>query len=76
MDGEPVGGTRPTSQWLVGELIVDRYGLAIPADAPVGDYVIEVGMYDPETHERLPVRDRTGQRVPESRIELETVRVR
>lgn len=73
-DDEPVGGSRPTTDWQIGEIIDDRYGLQIPENIPPGDYMIEVGMYDPETLVRLPLLDDQGQRVAEDRIVLETVR--
>ncbi len=75
LDNEPVGGSRPTTAWQVGETIDDRYGLLIPQDTPPGDYLIEVGMYDPATLARLPVRDESGVRVAEDRVVLGTVRV-
>jgi 4-amino-4-deoxy-L-arabinose transferase-like glycosyltransferase len=59
-DSEPVGGSRPTSTWAVGEPIKDRVGLLLPADVPPGLYELVVGMYDPATLERLPVRDADG----------------
>jgi len=53
-DGEPLGWTRPTSGWAVGEVIVDPRPLAIPADAD-GPLVIRVGLYGPDgTRLRLP----------------------
>jgi uncharacterized membrane protein len=75
MDNEPVGGSRPTTTWQVGETIDDRYGLRLPQDTPPGEYLIEIGMYDPATLARLPVRDETGARVAEDRVLLGTVRV-
>ena len=30
-----------------GDLILDEYQLQLPADAPPGEYSIEVGLYDP-----------------------------
>ncbi len=53
-DNAPVAGTYPTSQWLVGSLVVDAYEIALPADMPGGPYTIEVGLYDWRTLERLP----------------------
>jgi len=32
----------------------------VHADAPPGEHVIEVGMYDPATVQRLPVLDAVG----------------
>ena len=54
-DGQPVQWLRPTSTWLPGEEIVDRYGLLLPADILAGEYTIAVGLYDPVTGQRLPV---------------------
>lgn len=48
-DGEPAGGTRPTTTWEPGERIDDLHGIAIPAGVPPGIYTIEVGMYLPAT---------------------------
>jgi hypothetical protein len=46
-DGEPAGGTRPTTTWKPGERITDQHGIAIPATLPPGAYTLEVGMYLP-----------------------------
>ena len=46
-DGEPVGATRPTTGWVPGEFLADSHDIAIPGDLPPGDYVVEVGLYDP-----------------------------
>ncbi len=54
-DGQPVQWMRPTSTWQPGEEIIDRYGLLLPADLPVGSYTIAVGLYDPISGQRLPV---------------------
>ncbi len=75
MDGEPVGGSRPTTQWQPGETIIDQYGLAIPAGAPPGEYTLEVGMYDPATLARLPVVDAAGTPLPDDGVLLGTVHV-
>ncbi len=74
-DDEPVGGSRPTTTWQIGEMIDDRYGLQIAENTPPGDYTIEVGMYDPGTLVRVPVLDDQGNRVAEDRVALSTVRV-
>jgi hypothetical protein len=54
-DSGPVGGSRPTSGWGKGELIVDRHGLPLPDKLPAGDYELRVGIYLSATGERLPV---------------------
>jgi hypothetical protein len=58
-DGPPVGGSRPTSSWPLGEEITDHHGLALPPGIPSGTYSLAVGLYDPATGDRLPVA--TGQ---------------
>lgn len=54
-DGEPVGGFRPTTTWRAGEVIHDRIGVLLPTDLAAGEYRLQVGMYRPESGDRLPV---------------------
>jgi len=54
-DSVPGGGTLPTTSWMQGEIITDEYEIAVYPDAPPGEYVIEMGMYDASTGQRLPV---------------------
>ena len=54
-DSEPVGGLRPTTTWDEGEVVHDRVGVLLPTDLPAGEYQILVGMYRPESGERLPI---------------------
>ena len=42
---------------LPGEVIVDEYAIVVQPDAPPGRSVVEVGLYDPATMQRLPVLD-------------------
>ncbi len=56
-DNLPVGGARPTTGWVPGEFIIDEYELVVEADASPGEYLLEVGMYDASTGERLPALD-------------------
>ena len=59
-DNVPIRGSYPTPLWAPGEVVVDEYALLIQPDAPAGRAVIEVGLYDPATMQRLPVLDPTG----------------
>lgn len=59
-DSEPMGGMKPTSGWEVGEEIVDRYGALVGEDTPSGRHELVVGMYEPESGERLPTVDKEG----------------
>ncbi len=61
VDAPPGNGAYPTTGWLPGEYLADRYTLTIAPDASPGPHVLEVGMYLPATGARLPVRDATGQ---------------
>jgi 4-amino-4-deoxy-L-arabinose transferase-like glycosyltransferase len=54
-DGEPASGTRPTTAWIPGEVISDKHGLWLPGDLPAGDYRLILGLYNPETGDRLQV---------------------
>jgi hypothetical protein len=70
-DGIPLGGARPTTTWLPGEVIVDHYEIPLRLGAPTGDYVLAVGLYDLETMKRLPATDAEGQWLPDDRILIE-----
>ena len=54
-DQEPQAGGAPTSGWQPGDRIEDKYQLTLPAEAPPGSYSVEIGIYDPQTFERLRV---------------------
>ena len=44
-DHVPVNGRYPIKYWEEGDLILDRQELTVPANYPVGDYVIYVGLF-------------------------------
>ena len=74
VDGLPVGGTRPTNTWAVGEVIRDNYAILVPVDTAPGSYELEVGMYLWPAMTRLPVIGADGR--PEGdRVLLGTVQV-
>lgn len=52
-DAVPAGWTRPTTGWLPGEYIVDSHTLMPPADLPPQPLSLRVGLYNPDTGERL-----------------------
>jgi hypothetical protein len=56
-DGLPVGEARPTTSWVPGEYLVDTHALSFIPDREDyrGPASLEVGFYDPETGERVPV---------------------
>jgi hypothetical protein len=72
-DGQPRNGGAPTLVWVPGETIDDVVTLAVPADAPAGDYAVEVGMYRAGDLAPCLTLDQDG--VPVERVVLGTVRV-
>jgi len=56
-DGPPALGERPTSGWQADELIVDRHALADVGAPYAGEASIEIGLYNPQTLQRLPTAD-------------------
>ena len=76
-DSQPVEGLYPTSHWQPGRVIRDVYDIAVSEDTPAGQYVFFVGMYAPDSGERLPAFGENGQRLPADRIPLgQTITVR
>lgn len=73
-DNIPASGQAPTSGWVDGEVITDHYGILVDAQAATGDYIVEVGMYDAETLQRLPVYGPQGKPQGDM-VLLETVHV-
>jgi hypothetical protein len=75
-DARPCADTYPTRQWHPGELVIDTYSLALPADLPSGDYLLKIGWYAGEggAGSRLPAFDEAGQFLGDS-VLLETVRI-
>ena len=74
-DGVPASGKRPTEGWMRGEIIVDSHPILISPDAPSGRYIVEIGMYDPLTMERLEVRGADGRVLPDARIIIAEVTI-
>ena len=61
-DSYPGGGAYPTRLWQPGDVLVDSYLVSIVPTATVPSRgLIEVGLYDRATMERLPVRDGAGR---------------
>jgi len=73
-DRQPQGGAARTSNWSKGQIIIDEYELVVAPDAPPDAYEVEVGLYLPETGDRLNLLDQDG-RLMGNRILLSKVRV-
>jgi Dolichyl-phosphate-mannose-protein mannosyltransferase len=59
----------PATYWRPGEYVVDRVVMNIPADAQVT--ALYVGLYDPQTGERLPTYSASGDPLPEQRLTID-----
>jgi hypothetical protein len=72
-DGIPAGGELPTNIWAQGEIVADTHTLSLPPDLAPGAYALRLGLYLPDTGERLPV---TGdQPHPDNALEVGTINV-
>jgi hypothetical protein len=56
-DAPPANGGRPLSGWLAGEFITDRHDMTFRQPDYAGRARIEVGLYDPESGERVLTQD-------------------
>jgi len=56
-DSEPVAGDRPTTSWQPNEPIIDAHAIWLKPDTLPGIYPIWIGLYDPQTGQRLKLAD-------------------
>jgi hypothetical protein len=75
-DRLPGLGARPTTTWKSGEVLVDRYSIPIPQDAPAGRLPLAVGLYDAETGERLTTNGPDSELLEQNRVSLGEVEIR
>ena len=59
-DHVPQRGEAPTTSWLAGEFVQDRYELLLPETLPPGPYRLIAGLYDLRTMRRVPVVNAQG----------------
>jgi hypothetical protein len=74
-DGLPGGGAVLSSEWVRGEVVVDRYEIGVQEGSPPGEYVLYTGMYQPDDGLRLPAWDGANSRWLNDMIALDTVSV-
>jgi hypothetical protein len=72
-DGYPAFGTRPPYSWHEGEQIVDGRRLSLPPDLAPGAYELMVGLYEPDTGERVPITADGDRERPDDRLWLTTI---
>lgn len=56
-DNPPQQGRYPTSWWSPGEIVIDPHTLLLPPELPPGAYTLRLGLYRPETGQRLPLKN-------------------
>ena len=71
-DAVPRRWTYPTTWWERDEVVEDSITLSL-AEVSAGQYCLIVGIYDPETGERLPAYSADGERYPGDAVPLTTV---
>jgi hypothetical protein len=76
VDALPCGGACPTTAWQPGELVGERYELAVEPGARPGRYHLIAGLYDLATGARLPVAGASGEDSASDFILLTTIEVR
>ncbi len=72
-DTRPGRGSFPTPRWRAGEVVIDEYRLALPANLPPAEYQIEMGMYIFETGARVRMTDANGAPMESNRVLLERI---
>ena len=60
-DTEPQEGEYPTTEWVLGEIVHDRYELQIDVAGPREGYQLAVGVYASGTGKRLKLPDGTTE---------------
>lgn len=73
-DAAPMSGLYPTTYWQEDQTIPDRHCFVAHGDLAADRYLLEVGMYHPQSAERLEVVDTAGRPVA-NRVVLDYVRV-
>jgi hypothetical protein len=73
-DAQPGNGQFPTSLWEAGQTVRDDYEIAVEEATPPLVCIVEVGLYDADTGQRLAVLDADG-RAYDNRALLSKVRV-
>ncbi len=61
--------------WAAGDVLIHKHSLAIPADAPLGVLRVQLGVYAPDTLQRLAVSSTGGPPAPYERLLLTPLRV-
>lgn len=74
-DACPDSGGYPTRRWATGEVVADPVRIDLPNPLPPGSFDLVIGMYHPDTGQRLPVLDAAGQPVDDKIVVPQMIRV-
>ena len=74
LDGVPRDWSYPTNVWHAGEYVSDPISLPLTG-VENGRYRLEVGMYHPDTGERLLAVNADGEPLPDNSIPLGEIRI-
>lgn len=74
-DSHPANGQAPTSTWLPGEVVTDVHLISLPGEIEPGWVTVAVGLYLPETAERLLLSS-NGEGQGEDRLILTEIEIR
>ena len=70
-DGIPAGGERPTTSWVLGEVIADMHEMEFSDLGYRGRALIEVGLYESFTIERVPTEKGSDHLILPSEVVVE-----
>jgi len=72
VDFIPQSWTYPTDWWTAGEYIADPISLSL-SNIPSGEYQVWLGIYDPDSGERLSVSDNSGMEYANDSLPLTSI---
>ncbi len=76
MNSIPRRGDAPTTACVESEVIADEHEILVDPEAPLGEYMTEIGMYDASLGDRPPIHDAASKVPRGDRMLLERVQVR
>jgi len=69
VDRQPLSGHFPTSRWMPGQKLFDKFVVDVSETAPPGEYTLLVGLYDLNTGQRASIVS-NGRPLPDNAIRL------
>jgi hypothetical protein len=66
----PTRGQFPQAAWFPGTVVRDVWSISLPADLNPGKYQVQIGLFDLDSGQRLPLRDKSGQLIDSRSLPL------